>query len=146
MSYSQLTKHAFLLIFSINVAWAQDTELPSCSSIAADPDGDGFGFENQQSCRVDANSSAKPEITNAATGMPVDLIRPYWNANRDIANRDINCFGMTYDSGSRNFIPYSTGEAFVPPEPEHRYVHQPLPDTAPYVNVGVKARINAAAC
>lgn len=42
-------------------------ELPACSSADSDPDGDGYGWENEQSCIV----SAKPLNNTASTSFPV---------------------------------------------------------------------------
>jgi len=36
---------------------------------------------------VDSTTRDKPVLTHLATGSEVTLIRPYWNANRDIAKR-----------------------------------------------------------
>jgi len=75
---------------SANVIHAQSAELPSCDSVGSDPDGDGFGFqwnwsESQYgSCVITEQSRAKPSFTNASTGAEVELVRAYWNANRDI--------------------------------------------------------------
>ena len=46
------------------------TVLPSCASALSDSDGDGFGFENNQSCVVDASSQPAP-VTPEPTP-PVD--------------------------------------------------------------------------
>ncbi|MER2490391.1 cellulase family glycosylhydrolase [Catenovulum sediminis] len=42
---------------------------PTCSSSAADPDGDGWGWENNQSCIVDTNTSNN-QATHANNGYP----------------------------------------------------------------------------
>ena len=50
-----------------------------CSSVAADPDGDGFGWENNQSCLVTTDSDSAPQFINRETGQPVALVRAIWN-------------------------------------------------------------------
>jgi len=72
-------------------AYAQDDPLPECEYTASDYDGDGFGWENDGSCRVTDSSQGEPNIFNWVTGENVDLIWPYWNAYRDIENRVIEC-------------------------------------------------------
>ncbi len=37
-----------------------NSQFPSCSQISLDEDGDGFGYENDQTCIVDANTSLTP--------------------------------------------------------------------------------------
>ena len=75
-----------------------------CASTASDPDGDGFGWEwnadagQLASCVITEESYAPPSpIFNRETGEEIRLIRPYWNANRDIAGRDIECKGYDFD-------------------------------------------------
>jgi len=53
--------------------------IASCSSVASDPDGDGFGWENNASCRVTEGSNGAPEFINLETGQPVSLTRAYWD-------------------------------------------------------------------
>ena len=50
-----------------------------CSSVATDPDGDGYGWENNQSCRVTTGSDSAPQFINLETGQPAALIRAFWN-------------------------------------------------------------------
>ncbi|AVR97152.1 cellulase family glycosylhydrolase [Pseudoduganella armeniaca] len=42
----------------------QASALPTCASAASDPDGDGWGWENNQSCKV---APAAPDCANAAS-------------------------------------------------------------------------------
>jgi len=59
---------------------AHAQSLSVCSSAASDPDGDGFGWENNQSCRVTSVSDTAPEFINQETGQPVVLTRAIWSA------------------------------------------------------------------
>ena len=61
-----------------------------CSSIAADPDGDGFGWENNQSCLVTTDSDSAPRFINRETGQPVALVRAIWNPE-DFESGDVAC-------------------------------------------------------
>ena len=40
---------------------------PTCTSAASDPDGDGWGWENNQSCQVSASSTTTPTCTSASS-------------------------------------------------------------------------------
>ena len=76
----------FLVFFGTPLpAQDTDTALPECTSVADDPDGDGFGWVvlTQSSCRVTDNTSAAPQRVNRETGQPVLLERAYWDANAD---------------------------------------------------------------
>ena len=57
-----------VLLLSLPVFSAAD-DLPLCSNASFDSDGDGWGWENQQSCRV-GNSTATT-VTSSANGKPV---------------------------------------------------------------------------
>ena len=48
------------------------TGFPECSSTALDHDGDGYGWENNQTCVVSANTASAPAATPAATVAPVN--------------------------------------------------------------------------
>lgn len=57
----QLLIAAAIVLASAGQAWSQT---PNCSSAASDPDGDGWGWENNQSCKVApkcANASSDPD-------------------------------------------------------------------------------------
>lgn len=49
---------------------------------------------------ITANAQEAPVIVNQETGAQVDLIRPYWNANVDIANRRVQCDHFLFDQES----------------------------------------------
>ena len=50
--------------FASSPSFAQS--FPNCSSSAADPDGDGFGWENNRTCAVQANAPAAQSSSSAA--------------------------------------------------------------------------------
>ena len=107
-------------------------EIRQCSTTAVDPDGDGFGWEwNSEagamgSCEVTEDSTDSPSLVNAETGEQVQLIRPYWNANRDIAGRNIECKGYNWN---RDVGRYTNEFAFY----DSNLMHDPLPLSAPYM-------------
>jgi len=57
-----------VLLLSLPVFSAAD-DLPFCSNASFDSDGDGWGWENQQSCRV--GNSAATTATSSTNGKPV---------------------------------------------------------------------------
>ena len=73
------------------------TTHPVCEYTASDYDGDGWGWENNQSCQVTDKSHEKPVFLNLNTGTEVSLTRPYWNAYRDFENRTVRCDLYVYD-------------------------------------------------
>lgn len=85
-----------LTLFS-PLTFAQALEV--CSSSAADPDGDGFGWENSASCVVTNESDTKPVITNLETGRSVQLTRAYWDGLADFDD-PILCTKWVFDDSS----------------------------------------------
>ena len=63
-------------------------------------------------------------LINPQTNERVELVRAYWNANVDIANRHIQCDFHIFDADSAVFVKV-WGRSFF---------HLPLPDNAPLVN------------
>lgn len=102
-----------------------------CRETASDPDLDGYGWEwnaqdgGMSSCTVTADSRPAPQIVNRETGESVQLVRPYWNANRDIAGRDIECVGHYFDETVGRYEPVAQYTSNL-----H---HQPLPHAPPYM-------------
>lgn len=92
---------------------------PSCASIASDPDGDGYGWENNASCIVTSNSATNPSFTNLVTGEPVNLVRAQWRPS-DFVGRLIECTSRRFDGTS-----YAFTESTV-------YEFEPLSQTAPF--------------
>jgi hypothetical protein len=103
-----------------------DAPPPSCFTTAADVDGDGFGWQSYATCVVDSTTRDKPVLTHLATGSEVTLIRPYWNANRDIANREIECLRFAFDSVTQVYVQEQ-------PLPLLTFEHAPLPFSEPYI-------------
>jgi len=132
---------AALLITALVItgkAYAQSA-LPECEYTASDYDGDGFGWENSGSCLVTDSSQGKPNILNWVTGEYVDLIRPYWNAYRDIENRVIECKFYRinrYTDGKYELAPlmFGAGENIFF---NSQYIldHQPLSASSPWSGV-----------
>ena len=110
---------------------------PVCSAQFFDSDGDGFGWENEASCIVTADSAPPPVFTNRETGNEVDLVRAHWDPNTDIANRNIQCDLHYYDSYEgryiQEFYAYDYGSAIPNTTyPGYQFRHQPLPPTRPF--------------
>ena len=107
---------------------AQTAELPAYESVGSDPDGDGFGWEwndtEYSSCLVTEGSGTRPSIINTATGAEVNLVRAYWNANRDIADRNIECEYYRESASGE----YALNDTFS-------FTHQRLPTKAPFVGL-----------
>ena len=56
-----------------------------------------------------ATAQEAPVIINQETGTQVDLIRPYWNANVDIANRRMQCDHFLFDEESAVYVQRASG-------------------------------------
>ena len=56
-----------------------------------------------------ATAQEAPVIINQETGTQVDLIRPYWNANVDIANRRMQCDHFLFDEESAVYVQKASG-------------------------------------
>jgi len=98
--------------------------LPSCRSLASDADGDGYGWENDNSCIVTSTSLASPTFTNLETGNPVDLIRASWNPS-DFVNTTDGVFCRRYEFDGARYRSIRTG--YIP-----LYVFQPLSQMPPH--------------
>lgn len=68
---------ALVSIFSPTFANAE--KFPSCMASSSDIDGDGYGWENNNTCIIDTNPIGPASFTNLETGQRVNLIRAYWN-------------------------------------------------------------------
>ena len=101
-----------------------DTATPVCDHQYSDFDGDGFGWENSATCIVTEDSEPPPTFINGQTGQLVELIRPYWDGNNDIANRTIRCDLHHFDDISRNYVTSGINLDFD---------HLPIPSTSPYL-------------
>lgn len=97
---------AALALFGLTLPLAPMTNAQTtnaCQSAASDADGDGFGWENGQSCRVTDRSIDTPEYINLQTGQPVDLFRAYWNA--EDFYKQIVCLDHYFDGS--DYVSYS---------------------------------------
>lgn len=103
---------------------------PVCREVAADADGDGFGWQDNGSCIVTMGSEPAPVIFNRETNEYVNLTRAYWNPPVDLYNKTIFCFNNIFNIGSRVFVPDND-----PSRETHytfHYTHFPLTATAPF--------------
>jgi len=121
-------------IFNAGVAHAHSGQLdehgslPSCVSVAADPDGDGYGwalhFTGAHSCIVDEDTHPKPLYARVGENLrPLDMIRTYWDPNVDFANKEIECTN------------YRT-EPLAEWQPKETFSikHYPLPNLQPWIS------------
>ena len=69
-----------------------------------------------------------PVIINQETGAQVDLVRPYWNANVDIANRRLQCDHFMFDPETAVYEQQQAGghPASAPWRSDSEYFHSPL--------------------
>jgi len=114
---------ALTLLFSFPL---HSQELNSCTTIAYDPDGDGFGWDpfEQSSCVVDDQTAPAPTVTNLETGEVITLLRNYWDGNVDFANREIQCDFFEFRETTQQYTL----------DRSYRYWHLPLPDQPPWVS------------
>ena len=95
----------FALISSFGVPTGSIAqELPICTHQYYDADGDGFGWQNEASCLITSSSEPPPDFTNKSTGEPVTFVRPYWDGNTDIANRNIRCDRYDYQPATGEYL------------------------------------------
>ncbi len=127
-------RSAFLLYFVIagfacfmspGSSYAQT--LPVCSHQYYDADNDGFGWQDEASCIVTAETIPPPVHINEQTGGQVDLTRVYWDGNTDIANRTIQCDQYSFDSinGIYSLVDDGTINTVY-------YRHSQLPSVSPF--------------
>ena len=117
-----------LLLGGIPTALAQLD--PVCRQVAADPDGDGFGWQDNGSCIVTQESEPAPEFTNLETREFINLTRAYWNAPVDIYNKTISCVAHRFSSDTGTYVADND-----PSRETHytfHYTHLPLTTSAPY--------------
>ena len=123
---------AIFLLTIAATAYSQNTEPRQCDTQATDPDGDGFGWEWNRdigaldTCRITQESFSPPQLVNPETGEEVQLIRAYWNANRDIAERSIECKGYSHDTATNRITnEFSAYDTLL--------FHNTLPNSPPYM-------------
>lgn len=111
MKFRLLFCVALLSIFSVTLADAEG--LPTCVSNISDNDGDGYGWENDNTCIIDTSPIGPVSFTNLETGLKVNLARAYWNSN-DL-NKDVVCSAHSFDGIEYKRIDASvTGYLFSP--------------------------------
>lgn len=69
---------------------------------------------------------APPEIINQETGSQVNVIRAYWNANVDIANRRIQCDYYEFNQDAAAYKQTSDGHLYWIPREGTEFFHNPL--------------------
>jgi len=104
--------------------------LPSCDSVADDPDGDGFGWvphpSGAHSCVVDESSSPKPLFAEVGDELrTLNMVRTYWDPNVDFANKEIEC--RNYHTDFPEFVVNNLADDVF------QITHYPLPDVSPWV-------------
>lgn len=127
ITFSVLLISALCSIFS-PIASAQLA--PVCRAVAADADGDGFGWQDGGSCIVTSESDPVPEFINRETSERVKLIRAYWNPPVDLYNKTIDCFANNFSNDEGRYVPDND-----PSRETHytfHYTHFPLTATAPF--------------
>ena len=98
-----------IVVCCIRVAYA-DT-FPACETNATDIDGDGYGWENEDTCIIDTISTGPSSFTNLETGLTVPLIRAYWNI--EDFDKDVVCARHFFDGTEYERIDASiTGYGF----------------------------------
>jgi len=71
-----------------------------CQLLESDPDGDGWGWEMDASCRVTAETGNVPSFQHPRTGLNINIERIFWVWD-DFANKTISeCRGYIVDPGS----------------------------------------------
>ncbi len=127
---------SILIVGWISVSFAHRQEfhengsLPSCETIANDPDGDGYGWvphiTGAHSCIVDQNTKPKPLFASVAgETRPLNMIRTYWDPNVDFANKEIECTIFRDENAFYDHELSYLADVFT-------IIHYPLPDVKPY--------------
>lgn len=118
---------------------ASAQSLASCLYAGQDADGDGFGWvadpeatEQPHSCIVDETTQAAPVLVNQETNTPVQLVRAYWDANRDLTGRTLECEEYLW-SNENNLYELQTS---------YQRYHHSLPDQKPWIGVWNKSNVN----
>ncbi len=134
---------ALLILYLLTSTNASAQTIPACESIAQDADGDGFGWvpaprtpqslnEVPHSCAVDETTEAAPTILNKETNEEVQLVRAYWDANRDFAGRAIECEEYQWNSTTNRYLLIG----------RYDRLHRPLPAEKPWLNTWTATRFD----
>ena len=106
---------------------------PVCREVAADPDGDGFGWQDNASCIITMESEPAPTIINRETNELVNLTRAYWNPPVDLYNKTVFCVNNIYSSRAGAYVADND-----PSRETHytfHYTHFPLTTEAPFTGI-----------
>ena len=79
---------------------ANTTEAPFCLSSSVDPDGDGWGWENQRSCKFPQTSdNSDTNTTTASTDLPVGIVYYLWHCTTktDVYEREYDALNLAED-------------------------------------------------
>lgn len=106
-----------------------------CETTQRDPDGDGFGLQDGHICTVTDESLTTPSRTNRETGLPVVFTPTYWDANKDIANRNIQCDSYYFDELTGTYV--VEDETYIDESGDFVYTsnsffHHPVSPTEPF--------------
>ena len=99
---SSLTVSSLVLSLSFTlISQPLAAQSPICSSSASDPDGDGWGWENQASCIVTAGSDSSAAATSVIT--PGVAPPPVAAATPGFSNGNPICLTDASDAGNNGF-------------------------------------------
>jgi len=100
---------------------------PTCSPSIADFDGDGFGFENNQSCTISANTQSQPTEATQSTATPSEpqsVFSGFPACSPSVADFDGDGFGFennqscTISANTQSQPAEATQSAATPSEPQ----------------------------
>ena len=102
--------------------------LPSCESVADDPDGDGFGWvphpSDPHSCIIDESTFPIPQFADIeGTLRPLNMMRTFWDPNVDFVGKEISC---THFSTEERQVWHADADFSI--------THYPLPDNPPWLS------------
>lgn len=109
-------------------------DLAECADPASDTDGDGFGWENGQSCRVAEDDSQPAQITDLSSGQSVTFTRASWET-KNVENKPVVCVPHYWNADSSTYNP-STSYSEI-------YYHSPLDTTGTILKEAIYHRHNA---
>jgi len=81
------------------------------------------------SCKVDNDTQPIPSIVNKESNQSVELVRAYWDANKDIAGKNLKCEEYQWNEDEQR---YALTESY------QRY-HYPLPNEKPWIYAWTKS-------
>lgn len=81
---------------------ATASDLPACADPGTDLDGDGFGWENGESCQIMADESQPPQITDLTSGAQVQFTQAVWEL-ANVENKPVVCELHYWNTNSRTY-------------------------------------------